>query len=171
MASSSKGKEVDPFEVEMSDATALNTQATDTALSVHTNGLDKQFIDTVDSFEELMNTLAAAGISPVDANEAFNGGFTLTIKEVMKDVPHVIMDWKFSKGDYGEDFVIVRAMTTDNRKVVYNDGSTGIRQQLRQYEEAHGKNPVYSNGLRVSEYLYTDPSDGKEKPATTWYIG
>lgn len=162
MASRNKGTEVDPFDED--------TQATDTALSVHTNGLDKQFIDTVDSFEELMNGLAEAGISPVDANEAFNGGFELVEKEKLEGVPFVVMDWKFSAGKYNEDFVIVRAMTTDSRKVVFNDGSTGIRQQLRDYEQAHGKRPLHSMGLRSSVYTYKD-QDGNETPATTWYIG
>lgn len=161
---------LDPFQSDMDEATAINSEATDAALSVHTNGLDEQAIDQVKSFAELAHLMAAAGMTAVGANDAFNGGFQLVDKASMKDIPHIVMDWKFSQGRYNEDFVIVRGMTEDDRKVVYNDGSTGIRQQLKDYEKAHGKRPIHSMGLRESTYEYTD-ANGITGPATTWYIG
>ena len=95
----------------------------------------------------------------------------LVDKRDLLGVPFIIADFRFLTGDYGEDCVAVRAMTQDNVRIVFTDGSTGIRTQLKHYQQVKHRNGgiVCPNGLRVSEYEYTDP-EGKTKPAKTYYV-
>jgi hypothetical protein len=51
-------------------------------------------------------------------------------KASLVGVPMFFIQWRFNSGDLGE-FVSIEAITkADGRKVVINDGSTGIRDQL-----------------------------------------
>lgn len=92
-------------------------------------------------------------------------------------VPFVIVDIKRRDGDYGEylslqcrlrNALIIDSTETD--RVVINDGSTGIMQQLLSMEVAPQLPYFISHGLRKSEYTYKDLDDGKEKPAFTYYL-
>jgi hypothetical protein len=61
----------------------------------------------------------------------------------------------------------------DGKKVVFNDGGTGIPPQLRTFIEENGGRDTgifCEKGLRVSRYKYVDEKDGKEKDAATFYI-
>ena len=125
-------------------------------------------IDTMD-MQEFLTWLETEGASVVE----FDGGsaWTLTKKESLIGVPFVIAGFQWNETTKG-DFMSVRIFLEDGTKAVFNDGGTGIPQQLRTYEEKHNRNTAIlcKQGLRVSEYTYTDPKDGKEKPAETYYI-
>ena len=86
--------------------------------------------------------------------------------------PFIITDWSFNpEGNYGE-FTLVKFTTPADDHGFFTDGSTGIKDQLKLWmDKLGGIRPIFvPKGLRVSAYTYTDPSDGKEKPAETYYI-
>lgn len=127
----------------------------------------------VDGFAAAMQlALELEGVnseSQLLAASELGDGFALAAKNTLIDVKMVILSAKMSTGDMGE-YVVVRAVTKDNRKVVIVDGSTGIKDQLGEFmEDNDGRFPrVWEKGLRVSQYTYDSP-DGP-KPAETYYI-
>jgi hypothetical protein len=98
-------------------------------------------------------------------------------KSKLIGVPCVFVSWTFSEGDHGE-FVSARVVVDRGNaieKVVINDGSTGICEQLRQINNDGAPQMMYApRGLRKSEYtaLVPDPKTGemKETRATTFYV-
>lgn len=93
-------------------------------------------------------------------------------KESLIDRPFVITGWSYNPdGDMG-DFVVVQLTTMDNKHGFFSDGSTGIKDQLLAAENKMGsRKPIYlPKGLRVSSYMYLDPTDSKSKPAQTFYL-
>ena len=102
-------------------------------------------------------------------------------KEEMIGKRCIIMGYRVNAGgDFGT-FVSLMAVTEGEvkdtagrycNKVVINDGSTGIAAQWQQMVDAGlAKVPMLlPNGLRKSEYTYTDPN-GEQRPAKTYYIG
>ncbi len=122
------------------------------------------------SFSEVSQALFDAGdIAPASD---FGTGFNLLDKNEkgrLVGVPFIILDWNFNEGDFG-DFVSLRVITQANERLVLNDGSTGIRDQMREIAESGETRAIYvKKGLRRSDYEYTD-KDGTKKPATTFYL-
>lgn len=112
----------------------------------------------------------------------YGNGFTVLPtdeKARLVKVPFVALAWAFHDGDNGE-FVSVTIVTKTGEKLILNDGSTGIRDQLRKVTDkrtARGADEVKAtaglvcpNGLRRSDYEYHD-ANGVVKNATTYYIG
>lgn len=116
---------------------------------------------------------------PLDqAHEVLGDGFDpIDDKRKLVGVDMVLLQWTFSSSDkYNGEFVTVRAMTADNRKIRFTDGSTGIAAQLRDLTTAREKaGHPYPNGglicpgLRVSDYTYTNEK-GQKSAASTYYI-
>lgn len=106
------------------------------------------------------------------ASEVMGDGFAmLTDKDKLIGVAFVAVSWNFSIGDHGE-FVAMKVVTVENKKLIVIDGSTtGICAQMSEYSAKTGKyhGLVVKNGLRRSDYTYTD-EQGKETPATTYYL-
>lgn len=111
--------------------------------------------------------------------EIFGDGFNVVDKDELRGVPFMIVDMHFSQGDYGE-FVSVCAITKNQDKVVFNDGSTGVYAQIKGLVERRGTaiGLVVERGIRVSEY-YRNEKTGEtanEKvnadyvPAKTYYL-
>lgn len=91
----------------------------------------------------------------VDATTEIGDGFTMVDdKKSLLNTPMLIIAWVFAAGDFGDEFVVVRAMTERGDKVIFTDGSTGISRQLREYEDRTGRagGMMVPRGLRVSEY-------------------
>lgn len=96
-------------------------------------------------------------------------------KRRLVDVPCLFLFWSFHLGTQGE-FVSAHVVTLGANgdvkdKFIINDGSTGIYAQLKEFTDRTGDSQgmFVPKGLRASDYTYTD-DDGKEKPATTFYI-
>lgn len=135
----------------------------------------------ISSFEDALR-LAQEQYGEVEAaSSAIGDGFALLTtdqKVQLIGVPCVFLSWSFAASEVGErgEFVTVRVVTEDGRKVVVNDGSTGIYQQLKDYTtETNGRDGglIVRRGLRKSDYTYTvteGKDKGKEKAATTYYI-
>ena len=134
---------------------------------------DDDALGNITSFDDAMNALAVA---PEDVNEYGNGFDIVEDKRTLIGVPFVVLQWRFSEGDYGV-FVSAAIVTEDGRKLILNDGSTGIREFLEtvtrkrvasghQYPRA---GLTARKGLRVSDYEFIG-DDGKAKPASTFYF-
>jgi hypothetical protein len=114
--------------------------------------------------------------------EAFDGGSEWTLigdKADLVGVPFIIamLRWNDVKNKSGQptgkQFVSVMAYTKDEgKKIVFNDGSTGVAQQLSTYVAKHDRDTgiLCDKGLRVSEYDYEDPETGITTRAKTYYI-
>lgn len=107
-----------------------------------------------------------------DIADELGTGFAVaddTTKRQLVGVPMLLVGWTFNLGNWGE-FVSMLAITQDGRKVVVNDGSTGIKEQLSEYTARTGK---YA-GLRVRHGLResTYDIDAETKiPVTRDFIG
>lgn len=102
----------------------------------------------------------------------FDGGseWTLIDKVDLIDVPFIVARLRFNSSDNG-DFVSVCAFLEDGKKVVFNDGSTGIYKQLQVYVSRHPQlTGIACKGLRASDYDFVDQETGKKRPARTYYI-
>lgn len=136
---------------------------------------DDESLRNISSFSDAMD--AALAMGGVEDYNDFGTGFSVVDKASLIGQAFVILEWRFHKGDFGV-FVSAAAVTEDGRKVVINDGSTGICQQLLdvtdQRETRGAPNPqanlIVRNGIRASDYTYTDDK-GNEIPATTYYLG
>lgn len=121
----------------------------------------------ITSFDDAVSLAAEQHGAVVAASDELGNGFAVLDDESkgrIVGVPLMLLEWSFNAGDYGEDFVSIRAVAFfDGRgieKVVINDGGTGIRQQLKDYQDRTGKTGgmIVKNGLRESQYP-TYPKD------------
>lgn len=106
------------------------------------------------------------------AGEVLGDGFRLLDnKDQLIEKPFFAMEWRFTSGDFGE-FVTVKLVTEDNKKLIMNDGSTGIRDQLSAFSAEFNRygGLLCPNGLRRSDYEFEDPETGKQTPAQTYYL-
>ncbi len=117
----------------------------------------------IDSFDSALHLVHQAMGDVVVADQALGDGFVLLKEEEKRrlvGIPVLLMEWIFSPGDFGEDFVSVKVVGKVPGggivKAIMNDGSTGICQQLRALTAETGMHGglMARNGLRVSEYLY-----------------
>lgn len=142
---------------------------------------DEQLAE-VSSYEDALALVAQFttehGIELQDAIDAFGTGFEIiNDKSVLVGTPFIIMGWHFYIGDYGYA-VAIQAVTEDGRKIVFNDGSTGIYQSVREFTDKHGKMPISCRkGLRASTYQRKDDNGelmfnpaNQPMMATTYYF-
>jgi hypothetical protein len=73
-------------------------------------------------------------------------------KAELLDTPFVITgaEWKTGQGD--GQYVTLDIVLGDNSKRTVSDGSTGIREEIKEYEAGGGTYPLFVGGLRKSEY-------------------
>jgi hypothetical protein len=128
----------------------------------------------IQSFEDALRVLEAAGVPLADAQEVIGDGFEMCEdKSVLVNQPMVILAWLFAPGDYVDDrtgekseFAIMRLVTGAGQKFVVTDGSTGLAAQLRDYESRTGRmgGLLVKRGFRKSEY------DNEFGHGTTFYL-
>lgn len=118
------------------------------------------------SFDEL---ISAAGGAVVRGADVIGDGYELLDdKATLIKVPFILVDWeRIVDEKSGREYVSIRLMTKDGRKLRVNDGSTGIYAQIGEMEEAGivSGTPVYFSGLRRSDYVKEGVGD-----ATTFYL-
>ena len=111
------------------------------------------------------------------SSEVLGDGFTLVEKDKLVGEPFVLIDYSvhtsktnFDENGEGLKFVTVRCVTQEHKRVAFNDGSTGVAQQLRDLAAREIYGGIYvQNGLRASEYEVLDPK-GRKSSATTYYL-
>lgn len=127
-------------------------------------------LGAIGSFSDAIALGESAGYTPEDFAESYGSGFRIletAEKARLVGVPFYVLEWAFNLGDMGE-FVSMAVVTEADEKLIVNDGSTGICQQMeavtltrtsrgQSYDEAtHGL--LVRGGLRRSDY---DTVDGK----------
>lgn len=112
----------------------------------------------------------------VAADRELGDGFALLSKEqknLLCGVPLLLLEWKFRGGDFG-NFVTLRVIARNPdasvSKYILNDGSTGIAEQLADYQKNTGRTGgmFVGKGLRRSDYEVD--IDGDMKAASTFYL-
>ena len=135
---------------------------------------------SISTFQDALDATATFG--GVEDFSLYGSGFDVlptADKARLVGVPFVILSWKFSEGDNGE-FVSAEIVTRANEKLIINDGSTGIRAQLKRValsrlergaDDASSRaNLLVSKGLTVSRYQYADDKTGELRSAETYYL-
>ena len=131
----------------------------------------------IDSFSDAM-ALAENVYGTVQlSSEVLGDGFTLVEKDKLVGVPFVLIDYtvhtsttNFDENGEGLKFVTVRCVTEEDKRVAFNDGSTGVARQLRDLAAREIYGGIYvQNGLRASEYEVLD-AKGRKSSATTYYL-
>jgi hypothetical protein len=129
----------------------------------------------ISTFADVEKAIAERGLGVLDFSDFGTGFAVLTTEEkrTLVGTPCAIIDWRFNFDDEnGGEFVSLSIVTEDGRKVIVNDGSTGIYAQMSKLEE---KNPgvrgviKLRKGFTVSDYTHVDEK-GKKTPATTYYL-
>jgi hypothetical protein len=108
------------------------------------------------AFEDAMRLAEALGESVASFAEEMGNGFAILASEdkvQLVGVECLFLKWRFTDGDFGR-YVNVAVLTHDGRKLILNDGSTGICGQLWDYTQATGKSTYghAKRGLRASTY-------------------
>jgi hypothetical protein len=152
--------------------------------------LDDDTLRGIGSFDDALRVMQESGEDVVLADAELGNGFSIAddaVKDRLIKVPLAVLSWTFNKGDYGnpedgsDEFVSALVVTQAGEKFIINDGSTGIRRQLREYTDRTGgrqSNMVVRNGLRKSEYRIHKEThipvargyDGPTEPASTYYL-
>jgi len=135
------------------------------------------------SQEELEAFLATLGLS-IDEALFIASDYELADKADLVGIPLFVIQWDFKVSEEyaGEYAVIHAARMDDGRKIVFADGSLGIRDQLANVtfkRKDAGTSPrAYQAGLAVpkglvrSDYPAGKGLDGNDRPAgTTYYLG
>lgn len=114
---------------------------------------------SIESFDQAF-AMTTAAVGVVNVADELGNGFRIATEDDkmrMQGEPLIFMEWFTNDGDFG-DFVsanvVQRAKDGAAIKWVINDGSTGIKTQLLDYEKRTGKNGglFAPKGLRVSTY-------------------
>lgn len=174
------GIEEEPFETPESAAKALTVAGMPDEL--RKQALTKEQRQEIGSFADALKYAEQAAVSlglpgVAKATDVFGDGYKLTEKSELVGKRMVVVDWHFSDGDFGPaGFVSVNAVLADDTRVVFNDGSTGVRDQLTDFTLKLkstlniARQPIVcEDGLRVSEYDYED-AKGNVSRAKTYYL-
>lgn len=134
-----------------------------------------------------MATRAYGDGGTLNAGDVMGDGFTL-VKDLTPFVGKLvfILEWTFRPGSFGKNYVTLRFAVQDApghpiKKLVYNDGSTGICEQLASVTRDTGRygNMVVQGGFRVSEYDTIESGEPwkpdmdpalKSGKGRTWYL-
>lgn len=128
---------------------------------------DEDFLSSIGSLSDALAVLDQAGVTVTDSDD-LGHGFKVADKATLVKVPMLILGYRFHDGD-GGSFVTVFAVTEDDRKVIFNDGGTGIYAQLQRYAEKNITSILLRDGLTRSDYQYADEK-GDMRDATTFYL-
>lgn len=119
---------------------------------------------SVESFDDAVRLAAEVHGVVTDYAEQYGTGFSVIDKSAFVGKTIMLLDWRFSAGDYGS-MVSVVAHAKDGTKGIINDGSTGVHDQLRDITLADGIHGglMVPFGLTVSDYP-TCKECGKPRP-------
>lgn len=134
----------------------------------------------VGSFQEALAEAKLAG--EIENFDDYGTGFTMVDKSELLDQDFLILEWQRRKSDFKQDYVFVTAVTSDDRKVMFSDGSmtSGLASQLEMVAEQRAARGVPEHlqrmnlyvprGLDASDYMYYDKELDKDIPARTYYL-
>ena len=141
-------------------------------------GLDRNYVpQSIEDLEQFYE--AQGGVITFEGSQ-----WDVVKKDKLVGVPFTIADCRFYHGKWGDAVAIMAlldqpssTLSGDQKHVVFNDGSTGVHEQVRQaVARARRRGGFHCpNGLRASTYPYREKDFdgtpiGEEKQATTYYI-
>lgn len=152
-------------------ATKDAAKVTDTTKDVVVQPISRVDLAALTTFDQAF-ALAEATYGEIISSEELGDGFAVVEKSSLVGVPFLILGWEAGKNEKHGPFTIVRGITKENQKVLFVDGSTGIKDQLAVFQQVSGRSGglLAIGGLRVSNYTYFDAEAQKDKPASTYYI-
>lgn len=125
-----------------------------------------------DALQLVQDKLGGEAVLASDLGDGFS---VVDNKSSLIGVMFIVLEVGFHKGDIKKDdgefgeFASLRIVTKDGRKLVINDGGTGIPEQIKALwkhkPETIGKPIMVPKGLRVSQYDH--PQYGKSE---TFYL-
>ena len=127
----------------------------------------------VGSFDDALAALQSAGVT-VERISEYGDGFILlnsTDKKSLVGIPFVIIDSQFrTDKETAREYATFRIMTGDGRKLIVNDGSTGLYRQAQELTTKRGSlaGLVVTEGLSGGEY--TTEINGEIVKASTFYF-
>lgn len=157
--------------VASNDAPVTTSEQSDKQVAETTSHIDEATLASLKSIADVRSMFESAGM-PIRVVSDYGTGFTiLEDKDKLCGVPFLIVDARFSLGDFGQ-FVSLTVMTNQEEKWIVNDGSTGICDQVEALVKQVGtvQGMLVTHGLRRSDYDYTEPKTGNKVPATTYYL-
>lgn len=157
--------------------------ATTTSTAVAINNAAAAFSDAdlamITDFQSAIDKMNELNIVPESMSDYGTGFEIAKDKSNLVGVPFLILDWRFNKSDHSDErpFVSAAIVTKDGRKLILNDGGTGICEQLTnvtaQREAKNHPTPqsglIVKDGLTRSDYSYVN-DNGKTSQATTFYL-
>lgn len=152
---------------------SVTDETSDLMILVSEDDLSHIGRDGRNAFEDAMALINKKfGGDVVNVSEEIGTGFgVVDDKMQFVGVGLVILKTESHDGDHGK-FWTLHAVTKDGRKIILNDGSTGIAAQLDAFYERFPQRRhlplVVHKGLRQSTYPYDD--HGQTKMATTFYL-
>lgn len=130
---------------------------TDQVAPIGNTNLSVESLRDITDFDAAIRALTDAGVELRHVSDEMGDGFALVDdKEPLVGVPFVVLSSNLSDGDYGR-MVTLRIITKDGRKLIMNDGSTGLCAQAQEYEQRTGgtlAGLVVERGLRGSQFKY-----------------
>lgn len=126
-------------------------------------------LKAIGSFADAAQLLKDAGIV-IHSTKEFGTGFEVTDKNALVGKELIILEWEEKKGDFGP-MAVVHAVTVDGAKVIFVDGSTGVKRDLERIAAESGitQGIHVPKGLVASDYEYEDDK-GNKIPARTFYL-
>lgn len=149
--------------------------------------IDDAALASIGSFRDAAALLDRMGVEAESASD-YGTGFKVVDKATLVGQPFLIIEWRFNDGDFGgRQFVSVAAVTKDDRKVIFNDGGTGVCKQLatvtQQRRDRGHRNPqaglLVESGLTATSYWFNEDTGETSSqaqsgkgwgPATTYYL-
>lgn len=125
----------------------------------------------IDTMQDAHAALEAAYGAVLSSSKLFGDGSDfIRDKDMLVGVPLMILDWRFiTDEETGREYVNVLVMNQQGNKARFNDGSTGVYEQLKSVTEDYGVIGITCKfGLRKSEY--TTEINGKKEKAVTYYL-
>lgn len=131
---------------------------------------------SITNFDDAVRLATEVHGQIVAADQELGDGFALLSKEqknLLCGIPLLLLEWKFRGGDFGK-FVTLRIIARNPdgsaSKYIVNDGSTGIAEQLADYQTNTGRTGgmFVGKGFRRSDYEVE--IDGDMRDASTFYL-
>jgi hypothetical protein len=124
------------------------------ALASLQNFADDADLRGIGSYEDALALAEEINGNVIDIAEELGSGFALLDdKNKLVGEEFVLIQWRFSSGDYGM-FVSAGLVTKTGKKYIINDGSSGIRDMLLEFSQSTKRfgGMKVPRGLRESTY-------------------
>lgn len=155
-------EEVDePVAEVMSTKDMSRAGVSDGAVAVATRAFSDSDLRNIESWDDALAAANEAFGAIPDASTEIGNGFSIAEEDDKRrlcGVPLLLLEWRFSVGEFGSFVIINAVQKLDNgsvQKWIITDGGTGIARQLSAYQGETGRTGGLGvpKGLRESRYM------------------